>query len=137
MTQSPSGSRAARVLVVDDHEPTRQEICRLLRCDGHTAIPSRQGLEAQWCVESWAGRVDLVITDLLPPEPDGYNLAITYGRILPHTPMLFLGTLPQAEAVRRGFLHQSAPYLRKPWPPALLRRRVREALEHGPVQEAS
>lgn len=125
------------VLVIDDCESDRLEICRLLRRDGYEAIPSRQGPEAAWYLQRYAERLRLVITDLLPPAPDGYHLGIPFGAVQPHTPVLFTARLRREEAVRRGLLHSRAPYLPKPFPPTALARAVTRTLVSWPRRPAA
>ncbi|HET8650531.1 MAG TPA: response regulator [Gemmatimonadales bacterium] len=121
--------RQPTILVVDDDADLRNRTCRILRSAGYVAIPARQGMDAHWCLDERTGKVDLLITELLPPEPDGYHLGIAYRRVLAHTPVIFLSRASREENIRRGLLHPQAPFLPKPFSPEMLRRKVREVLK--------
>jgi two-component system cell cycle sensor histidine kinase/response regulator CckA len=135
--------RAARrwngrtILVIIDDAGQRSEVCRILRTDGFRAIPASQGVEAQWCLGEDGIDVDLIVSDLLPPTPDGYNLAIPYDRVRSYTPVLFAAVTPREEQVRRGLLHPRAAYVRLPVPPRELVRVVRETLRGWRVLPAA
>jgi DNA-binding response OmpR family regulator len=116
------------VLVVDNDEDMRAAMCRILRRDGFVAIPAGQDPMARWLLDEHGHAVDLIVTDLLPPAPDGYHLGIPFGLRQPYLPVLYTATEPRDEQVRRGLLHPKAPYLRKPFPPRELARAVRETL---------
>lgn len=116
------------ILVVDDDEGLRTSMCRILRQDGFRAIPASQGVEAHWCLNDRSVDVDLIVTELLPPRPDGYNLGISYDRVRPYLPVLFTSRTTREENVRRGLLHPKAAFLQAPFPPRELRRAVRTTL---------
>jgi PAS domain S-box-containing protein len=62
----------ALVLVVDDHPVNRDLLVTLLGYRGHTVLEACDGAEALQIVQSH--RLDLVITDLVMPVMDGYEL---------------------------------------------------------------
>jgi DNA-binding response OmpR family regulator len=118
----------ATVLVVTDHEPLRTQVCDMLRRGGFEAIPARNGVEAHWYAEQHGALVDLVLTELLPPESDGYHGGPALSRLLAAKPVVYTSCWPHAETVRRGILHPAAAYLQHPFPPNMLARKVRETL---------
>ena len=118
------------ILVVDDEPQLRASLCHILRRDGYVAIPAGRGLEAQWCIERHGDRVDLLVAGLAGPEADGYHLGIPIGTLFPRTPALFLSSSAREQHVRRGVLHPGTPFLRVPFPPAVLTRVVRRLLDH-------
>ncbi|MFL9926411.1 response regulator [Herbaspirillum lusitanum] len=61
------------VLVVEDHEDSRDILCELLEQNGILAIPAGDGIEA---IEKMVrSKPDLVLTDLHMPNMDGLQLA--------------------------------------------------------------
>jgi two-component system, cell cycle sensor histidine kinase and response regulator CckA len=117
------------ILVVDNDAAARQEIARILREAGYRVIPSSQDVLAHRCLEDAATHVDLIVTDLLPPIPDGYHLGISFAWRWATTPVVFTAVGSREENIRRGLLHPQAPYLRKPFPPRELVRTVRQVLD--------
>ncbi len=63
----------ATVLVVDDRATNRELVRTLLRYSGHQVIEAREGAEALDLAHS--RHPDLVLTDILMPGMDGYELA--------------------------------------------------------------
>ena len=62
----------ATVLVVDDYPDNRELMVALLSDHGHTMLEARDGAEGLQIAQ--ARRPDLVITDLVMPVMDGYEL---------------------------------------------------------------
>ncbi|HEY7612634.1 MAG TPA: response regulator [Gemmatimonadales bacterium] len=124
---------APTIVVLDDAESRRELLCQVLRTEGYRAVPARSGIEAQWLHEHDLWRADLLLTSFAPAELDGYHPGFAVGALLDRMPILFMSELDRGESVRRGLIYPSAPYLRYPSPPGVLRRTVREALSvRGP-----
>jgi DNA-binding response OmpR family regulator len=119
---------APTIVVLDDAESRRELLCRVLRAEGYRAVPARSGIEAQWLHEHDLWRADLLLTSFAPAELDGYHPGFAVGALLDRMPILFMSELDRSESVRRGLIFPSAPYLRYPAPPGVLRRTVRQAL---------
>jgi CheY-like chemotaxis protein len=116
------------ILVLDDLEPRREAVSRMLRLEGYRVVPARSGIEAQWLFEREHWAADLLLTGFSPREEDGYHPGIAVGALLDRVPVLFMAELDRVESIRRGLIHPGAPYLRHPFPPSVLRRTIREAL---------
>ena len=124
----PPEVSAPTIVVLDDAESRRELLCRVLRAEGYRAVPARSGIEAQWLHEHDLWRADLLLTSFAPAELDGYHPGIAVVALLDRMPILFMSELDRSESVRRGLIFPSAPYLRYPSPPGVLRRTVRLAL---------
>jgi CheY-like chemotaxis protein len=116
------------ILVLDDLAFRREAVTRMLRLEGYRVVPARSGIEAQWLSERAHWTADLLLTGFAPREEDGYHPGIAVGSLLARVPILFMAELDRGESIRRGLIHPSAPYLRHPFPPSVLRRTIREAL---------
>ena len=64
---------AARILVVDDNAPNLELMLYLLRAYGHDVHGVSDGLAAWAATQS--EKYDLILTDVLMPGIDGYELA--------------------------------------------------------------
>lgn len=117
------------ILVVDDEQHFRTDLCRILRREGYVAIPAGRGPETQWCVDRHGERLDLLIAALARPEADDYHLGIPLGRLFPRVPALFFSPTAKVQHVRRGLLRPDTPYLQTPFPPVVLRKMVRALLD--------
>src|SRR4051812_1724935 len=72
-------SRPLRVLVVDDHQDTRDSFMLLLRLWGHDARPAADGPSA--LAEAAAFVPDVVLLDLVLPGMDGLEVARRMRRL--------------------------------------------------------
>jgi CheY-like chemotaxis protein len=64
-----------RILVIDDEEPIRSVLRKALTCLGHTVIEAADGKEG---LRKFADQgADLVITDLVMPETEGFEVLMT------------------------------------------------------------
>ena len=74
-----------RILIVDDDIHLRQLIEQMLTISGHQVVLAENGKSALGIVQR--EKIDLVITDILMPDMDGYELIIAL-RKLPAPPRI-------------------------------------------------
>jgi CheY-like chemotaxis protein len=129
---------AARVLVVDDSDTTRELVARILRRDGHIVLQAANGREALRLLRTT--RADLVLTDLFMPDMDGIELLRALAMQAPDLPVVVLSG---ADAMGPGSLLGAATMLgaaaalSKPVTPEALRAAVRVSLAtHRPMPPA-
>jgi signal transduction histidine kinase/CheY-like chemotaxis protein len=79
----------AKILIVDDHPTNRHFLVTLLAYGGHELLEAADGAEALALLR--AERPQLVITDILMPTMDGYELArqVRADPEIAHTPIIF------------------------------------------------
>ena len=63
------------ILLADDQEALRRVTTRVLRDAGYEVLEAGNGLEAVATADAYAGEIDLLLTDLVMPEMNGYELA--------------------------------------------------------------
>jgi CheY-like chemotaxis protein len=118
------------ILVVEDEEGVRNLICAILTDLGYTVLACSEPVSAiQMCKQEQ--RIDLLVTDLILPHIDGTKLAETVTMNRPEMRVLFVsGYAPESFSQRHVKLPGGA-FLGKPFTPAMLANKVREALgEH-------
>lgn len=110
--------RAARtVLVVDDSVSVRRVTCNLLKNAGLTAVPAKDGLDAQELLQRDGRRPDLVLLDVEMPRMDGYEFLASLRRDdrFRRTPVVMVtsraGDKHRAKAMELG----ATDYLVKPF----------------------
>lgn len=82
------GERELHVLVVDDQPILRQLLCEYLQADMHTAETAADGPDA---LEKFRhGKFDVVLTDQVMGEMNGYDLAAQLKAIRPEVPVILL-----------------------------------------------
>lgn len=119
-----------RVVVADDHGPTRQVLCELLRADGWTVLEAQDGVElVRLAAEN---HLSAIVTDLSMPRLDGLRA----GRALrsqPATAELLLVAITArtlSDSQRRELESIFDHVIRKPVPPKELRRDLQPAPRH-------
>jgi CheY-like chemotaxis protein len=121
---------ATRVLVVDDSQSVRRAIGRMLAPRGLAVAEAADGRQA---LERLAeGRPDLVISDVMLPQLDGYEVCrVVRGRRgLAGVPVLLISGVCSPEVERRAAAAGAAGVLAKPFTAEALVARV-EALLPG------
>lgn len=122
ITPSPATAPAARVdeksalvLVVDDNADLRDYITRLLVGSGNQVVSAPNGRTALAALESCTP--DLVITDVMMPELDGFGLlrAIRAQDSLRELPVIMLSARAGEEATIEGLEAGADDYLTKPF----------------------
>jgi two-component system cell cycle sensor histidine kinase/response regulator CckA len=60
---------------VDDSESFRRLVRTLLERSGYTVLEAQTGPEAAQVATKYAGSIDLLLTDVIMPQVDGYQLS--------------------------------------------------------------
>ncbi|MFZ7128167.1 MAG: response regulator [Desulfobacterales bacterium] len=89
-------STQVRILAVDDDESALYLIRRMLEKIGHTVTPAQDAEEALQCLNHESQTIDLVITDIVMPDIDGWELARRIKELDPLMPIVaFTGLGPE------------------------------------------
>jgi CheY-like chemotaxis protein len=117
---------AKRVLVVDDHAPTRSTIRALLETDKNhpfEIVEAANGTECLLAFDSH-GPFDLVLLDVAMPDLDGYAVCAALRRVDKHVPVVFITGQRELKDFRSGREAGGDSYLVKPISAAALRSTV-------------
>ncbi len=103
-----------RILVVDD-EPKIVELLKIyLEMQGYQVIPANNGKEAWEQFKNYS--IDMVLTDIMMPEVDGYNL-VEQIRGSSNVPILFLSAKTDIVDKIKGLQIGADDYIIKPFDP--------------------
>ena len=117
------------ILVVEDVECIRRMVCAMLAQSGYHCLEAGDGVEALDVLESDAGSVSLVLTDMIMPRMTGTELAEAVLRSWPEIRIMFMSGYSDDPIVRS--LEQSAAiFMAKPFTASILMEKVRQALDH-------
>ena len=117
-----------KILIVDDEKMMLKMATRIL-AKNYKIIGATSGAEA---IELFkVERPDMVLSDLLMPEMDGYTLHRELQLISAEpVPIMFMTADESDEAESRGFEIGAADYIRKPLKPDVLLRRVGNIIDN-------
>ena len=118
----------SKILIVDDDE-MMQMMARHILSKKYDVVTATSGAEA---IELFAReKPDLILSDLLMPEMDGYEL---HRRLQESSanpvPIIFMTADESSESESRGFELGAADYIRKPLKPDVLLRRVGNIIDN-------
>jgi two-component system cell cycle sensor histidine kinase/response regulator CckA len=117
------------VLLVEDDDEIRPLLQRLLDERGYDVLVAPNAAEALRVAE-WMDRpIDLLLTDIVMPGMNGRELAARLQALRPGVRVLYTSGYTEDAILRHGVLDDASRFLSKPYTPAELRRRIREALD--------
>ena len=117
------------ILVVEDDEPVRHFLVRVLREHGYAVLESGDPAEAIGLAERHEGKIDLLITDVVMPEMKGPELAESLAAVRPGTPVLYVSGYADRNVARSDDDVEVAGFLSKPFGPQALLANVRKILD--------
>jgi DNA-binding response OmpR family regulator len=100
-----------------------------LRAQGYTVLDARHGTKAQEISEKFAKPIHLLLTDLVLPGMSGRDIADRALILRPQMKVLFMSGHPDEVLSQQGILPSGAAFVRKPFTPESLARKVREVLD--------
>ena len=132
-----SGSRRSGVetqrgtetlLLVEDEDAVRELVRNVLRENGYRVLEASRGAEALELSELFAGRIDLLVTDVVMPGMSGRELAQRLVSARPQVKVLYISGYSDANVWYPGGTDAGGELLQKPFSPEALARKVRAVL---------
>jgi two-component system cell cycle sensor histidine kinase/response regulator CckA len=113
------------ILLVEDEEPVRELVCRVLEGAGYVVLAAGLPSEAERLLAE-AEHVDLMLSDVVMPEMSGYDLAARVREAHPEIRLMFMsGYAHKVPGAEQG----AGRLLKKPFAPEQLARAVRSTLD--------
>lgn len=101
-----------QILVAEDDKNLRRLVETFLARSGYSVYCARDGVEALDILDR--EHIDLIVSDIMMPNMDGYTLTEELRRSGFNQPILFITAKETLEAKRRGFLVGIDDYMVKP-----------------------
>ncbi|MGO8835924.1 MAG: ATP-binding protein [Limisphaerales bacterium] len=117
------------VLVVEDQKDVRLLVARSLNAYGYRVLVTPNAEEGLACAQAHAGRIHLLLTDVVMPGMDGKELAARVAKLQPEIRVLYMSGYPESVIAHKGILDPGIDYIQKPFSPDALAARVRDMLK--------
>jgi two-component system, cell cycle sensor histidine kinase and response regulator CckA len=118
------------VLLVDDEEGVRKLVSAVLNNGGYTVIEAANASAAISIYEKNAHKIDLVLTDVVMPQINGFELGAQLAEKNPDLQILYMSGYRDSPTNRPPG-EPPKPFLNKPFTPDVLLAKVREVLDEG------
>lgn len=120
------------ILVVDDDEKLNKTVCKWLNDAGFEAKGMLNANDA--FEEMYNSLYDLIISDIMMPEVDGFEFAEKVREVNRHIPILFMSAKDDLPSKQKGFQLGIDDYMVKPIELAELEMRVRALLRRANIE---
>jgi len=131
---APARPGVETILLVEDDGPIRDVARRVLAGAGYHVLEAGTPGDALQIALHGPSRIDLLVSDVILPEMNGWALSQEVRRARPGLPALFTSGYA-AQPSGEPLLPAGVPFLPKPFGPEELLRAVREVLDGPPTGE--
>ena len=121
--------RAVKILLVEDSATQAAALAMFLEQEGFVISVARRAERALELLET--STVDLVLSDVIMPGMDGYELCHRIKAKYPDLPVVLLTSLTDPLAIVRGLESGADHYVTKPYDPVGLLARVKVVLDNS------
>ena len=127
---SDDSTKRLKVLLVEDFKTMRKAIIRVLDEIDLDVVEAENGIEALKVLDT--EQVDIVFTDLVMPEMDGFELCEEIRRRpdTRHLPVVVVSTHRDAKYVIQALREGADDYLSKPFGAALAKQVIERAMSN-------
>ena len=115
------------VLLVEDDAPVRELICRALRANGFDVMAAASGEEALDLEPTRS--VDLLLSDVMLPNRNGFDVAKQIRRRSPHIAVVFMSGFYEQAVAEAAHFDVGSTILHKPFAMADLMAHLRAACD--------
>jgi CheY-like chemotaxis protein len=131
---APSANGAETLLIVEDQDDVRRMALAILRANGYRLLEAGNAEQALGLSATYAGKIDLLLTDVIMPGLNGRQLADRLVEERPGLKVLYTSGYTADVIALQGSLEPGMEYLPKPFGAAQLSAKVRQVLSSGTRQ---
>jgi DNA-binding NtrC family response regulator len=117
------------ILLVEDDAAVRELVRAMLAARGYSVLAPEHPREVESICEGHAGRIHLLLTDLILPGASGREIAKHVRSLRPELKVLFMSGYTDDAIIQRHGIEPSFAFLPKPFSSATLAAKVREVLD--------
>lgn len=132
--EAPHGALAysypgsATILVAEDQPEVRDMTRRILEGQGYRVLTAEDGEAALEVARGFDGRIDLLLTDVIMPRRNGWDLQEQLLEERPETKVVFMSGYPENKLPGEHQAREQLHFLSKPIRAGALRAKIEEAL---------
>lgn len=124
------------ILLVEDEEPLRRLASSLLAHAGYAVLEANSGPDALELARQHAGRIDLLLTDVVMPGMSGREVAERLDLLRPAIKVVYMSGYTDDLIAQHGIMGPGMVLLEKPFTRESLLSKVREALGKKAAKDA-
>lgn len=119
-----------KLLIVDNGTVAGEMIRDLFPYDCE-CIPAQNGVEGLSYLEKHPGQIDLIVTDLVMPVMDGFEMmkCIHSNALNRNIPLLAIAASDQQEDIKKAFAYGADEILIKPLQPDIVKKRIQNMFD--------
>ena len=121
-------TRDRAILVVEDETALRRLLCLSLERHGYKVFTAKDGAEAIELFRQHQNQIHLVVSDIMMPHVDGFELKERLAALHPDVKFLFMSGYSEEMLEQRRASLQGCAFLEKPFLPDELAEKVRDTL---------
>src|SRR5207245_4617240 len=121
------------VLLVEDDPQVRELAHAVLISSGYSVLVGNNARTALSLCETYLGRIDLLLTDVVMPGLNGHELAHRVTHLRPGTKVIYMSGYTDNALFQHGVTDAGALFLQKPFTPASLTAAIQKVLDQAPV----
>lgn len=125
-SQVPPPRRSETVLLVEDEQPLRQLINQVLVTMGCTVLEASSGDDAVRIASDKDRNIDIVLTDVIMPRMNGFELARRISELRPDIKVLYMSGYSDEMIARHDVSVGQPSFIQKPFKPEDLRAKIQE-----------
>jgi PAS domain S-box-containing protein len=123
----PTGNET--ILLVEDEPAILRMTRMMLERKGYSVLPAATPAEALGIANAAAGKIHLLMTDVIMPEMNGRDLADKVTQIFPDIKLLFMSGYAADVITHQGVLDAGVAFMQKPFATNELAKKIREVLD--------
>ena len=118
------------ILLVEDEGSLRQLIAHLLEVGGYMVVAVATAEEALTLIQDPASRFDVLLTDIVLPRGNGWDLAARVAEFKPQMRTLLMSGYSEAAVLKRRPFEANLNFIQKPFNGDALRSKIRAILDY-------
>jgi PAS domain S-box-containing protein len=117
------------ILLIEDDEQVQRTVVRVLKARGYRVLAASNGAGARDLAMTHATEIDLVLSDVVLADADGFDVADRVVELAPGAKVLFMSGHADHANLEGRQLEVSSTFMQKPFTPDSLAHKVRAVLD--------